>query len=823
MRAPGAKPIVLITGAAGTVGSALGRVLMRDYHVVGLDRSECEAAHDSILFDLTSDSSVELALRKFRDRYGERIHSVVHLAAYFDFTGEGNPLYDEINVEGPRRLLRALQEFEVGQFIFSSTMLVHAPVEPGERVNESTPIGPRWIYPQSKVEAEQVIRSERGSIPVVLLRLAGLYDETTAVPTFAQQVSRIYERTAKSHLYSGDQNVGQSMVHRDDMIEAFRLTIARRDQLPDDVAILIGEEDAMGYGALQDRLGQLIHGDAEWKTLTVPKALAKGGAWIEETLEPVIPDALDRGEKPFIRPFMVEMADDHYALDISRAREYLGWEPQHSLDDTLPKIVESLKADPLGWYERNGVAPPPWLETADELVAEPELIRERFETAFRTEHARFLWAHFFNVAIGCWLLVAPFVLGYESTAMARSDVVAGIAVLILALLSLSWRLSPARWAVALIGVWLLMAPLLFWAPDSAAYLNGTLTGALVIGFAVLVRPAPGVSPVAALTGPTTPPGWTASPSSWFQRLPIIMLAFVGLFSSMYMTAYQLGYIEQIWDPFFTGTDGVTPGTAQVITSDISEAFPVPDAGLGAIVYMLEILLGVIGSQQRWRTMPWVVAAFGVLIVPLGVVSITFIVIQPILIGTWCALCLLAAAAMLLQIAYSSNELVATGQFLRRRKRAGQSLLRVFFTGDTDEIDGRREPDDFERPPQAIVRDMLTEGVTIPWNLVLCALIGVWLMFTRVTLGADAAMANADHLLGSLIVTVSVIAWAEVARAVRYLNLVFAFALLVAAFVFEPASTMATAASVICAVVLAAATLRRGPIKGRYGRWDACIV
>ena len=43
---------------------------------------------------------------------------------------------------------------------------------------------------------------------------------------------------------------------------------------------------------------------------------------------------------------MVDIADDHYAVDITRARKLLGWEPQHSLRDTLPKIITALKADP---------------------------------------------------------------------------------------------------------------------------------------------------------------------------------------------------------------------------------------------------------------------------------------------------------------------------------------------------------------------------------------------------------------------------------------------------------------------------------------------
>ena len=93
--------------------------------------------------------------------------------------------------------------------------------------------------------------------------------------------------------------------------------------------------------------------------------------------------------------------------------------------------------------------------------------------------------------------------------------------------------------------------------------------------------------------------------------------------------------------------------------------------------------------MRWRTMPWLVVLFGLMIAPLGVISISFIIIQPILIGTWSTIALIGAAAMLVQIPYSLDELLATLQFLRRRVRAGQNWLRVFFVGDTDEMPGAR--------------------------------------------------------------------------------------------------------------------------------------
>ena len=40
-------------------------------------------------------------------------------------------------------------------------------------------------------------------------------------------------------------------------------------------------------------------------------------------IETVIPDEIDHGEKPFIRPFMIELASDHFEIDVSVARTRL--------------------------------------------------------------------------------------------------------------------------------------------------------------------------------------------------------------------------------------------------------------------------------------------------------------------------------------------------------------------------------------------------------------------------------------------------------------------------------------------------------------------
>ena len=122
------KDPIIVTGRAGFIGSALIKKFASRFAVVGFDRMTTHQPPptvDCIYMDLTSEDSIAAGLRRVRTTYGSRIASVIHLAAYFDLTGEPNPLYDEITVRGTERLLQALQSFQVEQFIFASSMLAH--------------------------------------------------------------------------------------------------------------------------------------------------------------------------------------------------------------------------------------------------------------------------------------------------------------------------------------------------------------------------------------------------------------------------------------------------------------------------------------------------------------------------------------------------------------------------------------------------------------------------------------------------------------------------------------------------------------------------
>lgn len=344
------KEVIIITGCSGRIGFRAAERLIGKYQIVGFDVFLAANLPDIefVIVDVGTDESVREGLEYVRKKYGNKISSVIHLAAYYSFSGGSYANYERITVKGTQRLLNGLQSFEVEQFIFSSTMLVHAPCQPGERINENSPVIPSWAYPKSKVETEAVMHADRGNIPIVILRIAGVYDNRCHSIPISNQIQRIYENQFEGHVFSGDVTHGASFLHMDDLVDALWLTVEKRRQLPNEVVLLLGEEETLSYNTLQTEIARLIH-DKEWKTWSIPKPIAKIGAWML--------DHLPFFKESFIKPWMIDIADDHYALDITRARNILGWEPKRALRKTLPLMISELKTDPVAWYEENKLNP----------------------------------------------------------------------------------------------------------------------------------------------------------------------------------------------------------------------------------------------------------------------------------------------------------------------------------------------------------------------------------------------------------------------------------------------------------------------------------
>ncbi len=424
------------------------------------------------------------------------------------------------------------------------------------------------------------------------------------------------------------------------------------------------------------------------------------------------------------------------------------------------------------------------------------------------------WAPLACALIGVWLLGGPPALGYLGDPIAHSDFASGAAAIALALVALRsrWR-AAAEWLLCLLGVWLLHAPLIFWTTSSAAYLNSTVAGVGLIVFSVVLPRRVWRGPS---LDPQVPPGWTFNPSSWAQRAPIITLAWINFLLARYLTAYQLEHTEWPWDPIFGD------GTERVLSSDISEAFPVSDAGLGAAAYMIEALIGFMGTASRWRTAPWTVALFGVLVIPVGIVSTVLMILQPVAVGAWCTICLITAALMIIMACLALPEVVAMLQCLARAKGSRRGRWRTFWLGADDPDDTPATQDQDHATTKRSLFHAMTCGTTAPPGLALSALIGVWFVAAPEVLGLDGPAMNAHVIAGALVIVVTVMAMSEPLRTVRLLNIPIGAALAIGVWFFDGATTPSQFAAAVAAALLIAASLPRGAVRQRYGAWDRWI-
>jgi hypothetical protein len=261
-----------------------------------------------------------------------------------------------------------------------------------------------------------------------------------------------------------------------------------------------------------------------------------------------------------------------------------------------------------------------------------------------------------------------------------------------------------------------------------------------------------------------------------------------------------------------------------VTSAVSKAFPIADAGFGAFAYALDILAGSIGDRRRWRTMPWMVLLFGLLIIPLGVVSVTFIIIQPPIIGALCTLCIMQAAVTVILVPYSVDEVLATCQYLYRSTRAGEPFWRTFLRGGPALSEDQTPEPDLDRPARAVLREFVTGGVNHPWTLVASTALGALLMLSPLVFGTEAPLYFSDHVLGCLVILVAVTAMAEIARPVRFLNVAFGAWVAASPFLLAGSTLAGTIGDVVVGLALIGLSLPRGKRSSEhYGGWDRLIV
>ncbi len=316
---------------------------------------------------------------------------------------------------------------------------------------------------------------------------------------------------------------------------------------------------------------------------------------------------------------------------------------------------------------------------------------------------------------------------------------------------------------------------------------------------------------------TTPPGWDYNPATWPQRIPIIGLALLGGVVAFYLTLFQWNVVRSIWEPFFSGGPDHQNGSVKILKSTTSELFPWPftDGFLGTLGYVGDAVFGIFGGTQRWRTMPWVVIVFGILVGPLGAVSIGLVITQPLAYSTFCTLCVVTAIISVLMIGPAMDEMLASLQYLKLVRERGLPFWRYFWgRGQQEYLDDPLLP---KHPPAKAPERKRLRNLAIAAQITV-AVAGVYLMAAPAIWGYAGAPEKIDRFIGPLVASFATMAAWEILRGLRWVNVGLALAL--AALALSPwpwrHSGEVMISDVVCAGVIIGLSIVKYPRHQRYG-------
>ncbi len=346
-------PVVLVTGAAGFLGSATVADLARDHAVVAVDRqvpaeSLLDAAPEAEWqrLDIADAASLDACFRRARERHGS-VDAVVHYAAFYHFGTDWLPEYDHTNLGGTRNVLEAATCHGARRLIFASSVAATLPPTPGQRLTERSPAGGTIPYARSKAIGESMVAEHSSRLPAVVLRIGGAFSDWCELPPLYSLIEMWSRRGPAGRVVPGKGKTGVPYIHRADLVATVRACIARHRSLDAYECLLACGHGAVLHEELFPAIRRLARGRAS-RPLHVPRWAARAALGLAATVGPRV------GIQTFEQPWMADYIDRPWLADCRATEQKLG-RPGAGIEllDRLPAILAHRMRDPAQWRLRN--------------------------------------------------------------------------------------------------------------------------------------------------------------------------------------------------------------------------------------------------------------------------------------------------------------------------------------------------------------------------------------------------------------------------------------------------------------------------------------
>jgi len=326
---------ILVTGGCGFIGSNfIHYVLERhpDYNVINLDKLTY-AGNKENLVKAKSNPNYEFVQgdicdKLLVDRLVKVCDAVVHFAAesHVDRSIDESTVFVQTNVVGTHVLLEAARRHGNKRFHHISTDEVFGSLGKTGYFNEETPYDPRSPYSASKAASDHLVRAyfHTHKLPVTISNCSNNYGPyqfpEKLIPLF---VTNLIEGK-KVPLYGDGLNV-RDWLHVRDHCEAIDLILHKGSY---------GETYCIGGNCEKTNVQITQH---------LLKAFGKDNSYIDHVED-------RKGH------------DRRYAIDASKIKKELGWEPRYTFKQGMSETI--------AWYKKNGLW---WKKLKDKHFEEFEL------------------------------------------------------------------------------------------------------------------------------------------------------------------------------------------------------------------------------------------------------------------------------------------------------------------------------------------------------------------------------------------------------------------------------------------------------------------